>query len=61
MTNPESSEWAEKLFIKNADLFVAAFKSQKGTEQEVEGLAKIFGEFNVPEKGRILAFSGIQY
>jgi SAM-dependent methyltransferase len=54
MKNRESSEWAEQLFIKNANLFVVAFRSQKGTEQEVEGLAKIFTEFNVPRKGRIL-------
>jgi SAM-dependent methyltransferase len=50
----ESSGWAEQLFLKNANLFVAVFRSQKGTEQDVEGLAKIFSEFNVPRKGRVL-------
>ncbi len=48
-------EWTQKLFIDYADLFLRVFKlRQQGTPGEVEGLAKIFAEYRVPKRGRVL-------
>ncbi len=48
-------EWTQKLFVEHADLFLKVFKlRQQGTIGEVEGLAKIFAEYRVPKRGRVL-------
>jgi SAM-dependent methyltransferase len=47
--------WTEKLFIEEASLFGARLEEKlESTDEEIEGLLKIFSEHKVPKGGAIL-------
>ena len=56
--NNEAVDWPHQLFIKHGNLFLKLLQNKaESTNLEIEGLVRIFEEFNVPKSARILDVS----
>ncbi len=56
--NKEEVEWPQRLFIKHGSLFLKLLQNRaESTKLEVDGLVRIFEEFNVPKNAKILDVS----
>jgi len=56
--NKKEVDWPRKLFIKHGDLFMKLLQDKaESTLLEVDGLVRIFEEFNVPKHARVLDVS----
>ena len=56
--NKEEVDWPQQLFVKHGNLFLRLLQNKaESTKLEVDGLFRIFEEFNVPKCSRILDVS----
>jgi len=56
--NKRNVDWPQQLFIKHGNLFLKLLENRTdSTKLEVDGLVRIFEEFNVPKNARILDVS----
>ena len=56
--NKEEVDWPQQLFVKHGNLFLRLLQNKaESTKLEVDGLFRIFEEFNVPKRSRILDVS----
>ena len=58
LLNKEEVEWPQQLFIKHGSLFLKLLQNRaESTKLEVDGLVRIFEEFKVPKRSRVLDVS----
>ena len=56
--NKRNVDWPQQLFIKHGNLFLKLLENRTdSTKLEVDGLVRIFEEFNVPKNAKILDVS----
>jgi SAM-dependent methyltransferase len=56
--NKKEGDWPQELFIKHGNLFLRLLQNRgESTKLEVDGLIRIFEEFKVPKRSRILDVS----
>ncbi|HYU54926.1 MAG TPA: class I SAM-dependent methyltransferase [Candidatus Dormibacteraeota bacterium] len=56
--NKKNVDWPQQLFIKHGNLFLKLLENRTDSKKlEVDGLVRIFEEFNVPKHARILDVS----
>jgi SAM-dependent methyltransferase len=56
--NKKRADWPQQLFIKHGKLFLKILENRaESTKLEVDGLIRIFEEFKVPKRSRILDVS----